>query len=102
MTYTSVTTAVAQYRIIGNELKLHLRADGTTGGTASTALTATLPFSAANYFMTFSANVGDTAFNGGGACYFNSASQIGICKQTEANWGLGASRRGDTSIFYSI
>lgn len=49
MTYTTVTTALAEYQISMNILFLELESIGTTGGTANTTLFATTPFGARNY-----------------------------------------------------
>lgn len=43
MTYTSVTTGTAKYKIANNAISFNLLSRGTTGGTASTAITATIP-----------------------------------------------------------
>lgn len=43
MTYTSVTTTIARYRIFDNSLDAWVKAVGTTGGTTSSTLIATLP-----------------------------------------------------------
>lgn len=49
MTYTSVTTNVAKYIRLGTACFCILNFNGTTGGTASTIITATLPFTGSSY-----------------------------------------------------
>lgn len=62
LTYTSVTTAVAKYKIVGeSELHYEIRATGTLGGTASTTLSATLPFEGAQSANNMSTGAGQTA-----------------------------------------
>jgi hypothetical protein len=48
MTFTSVTTVYAKYQRHGKRVRGIINANGTTGGTASTGLTFTLPVTAAN------------------------------------------------------
>jgi hypothetical protein len=43
MTYTSVTTGTAKYKIANNAISFNLLSRGTTGGTGDTVITATIP-----------------------------------------------------------
>jgi hypothetical protein len=49
MTYTSVVTTRAVYKLIGNEVLYNLYCAGTTGGTASNTISATTPFTTQLY-----------------------------------------------------
>ena len=44
MTYTSVTAGVARYKLMGSIMFVNLYSSGTTGGTASAQINATIPF----------------------------------------------------------
>jgi hypothetical protein len=68
MTYTTVTTDLAQYKIRGTEQLFEIKAHGTTGGVASTLLAATYAF---GFF-------GSTGYN--------------FSKYDNSNFGLGANR----------
>lgn len=93
MTYTSVTTDMAQYRVNGRVLEFEIKAHGTTGGSASNTLQATHLFSATN-----------GAHNNAGMGYVADPSTVisGICalgttilyfsKYDNSNFGLGAGR----------
>ena len=64
MTFSSVTTYNADYRIYGSMAMVHLRSTGTTGGTASTELRATMPFGLNNFANAlFGISVRDTSSN---------------------------------------
>lgn len=102
MTWTSVTTTSATYKLTGKVCDIFFRATGTTGGTASTELRFSIPVSTTDTNLTGCGNTGDTAFQGGGATYFVSASVIGVVKQAVGNWGLGASRRCETIMRFPI
>lgn len=47
MTYTSISTDIAKYQIVGRRTKVFVRASGTIGGTPNTTISATLPFESA-------------------------------------------------------
>lgn len=102
MTFTSVSNTLAEYKITRDTMNLFLRAAGTTGGTASTTILYTLPFSSASAYYTFPSMYADTTFTGGGYSYLNSVSQGATEKNTATNWGLGASRRFDVRMSYQI
>lgn len=102
MTWTSVTTTSATYKLTGKVCDIFFRAIGTTGGTASTELRFSIPVSTTDTNLTGCGNTADTSFQGGGATYFVSAAVIGVVKQAVANWGLGALRRCETNMRFPI
>lgn len=62
LTYTSVSTTYAKYKLrFENELVWELRSSGTLGGSASTELYATLPFEAAQSANSNACGFGNTA-----------------------------------------
>lgn len=96
MTYSSVTTSVAEYRVCGRRFELELITLGTTGGTAAPGIRATMPFAARNY-----ANVvpgsGWTADGAGtiASCIFidSVTANLLTCRRYDgANYGLGTNR----------
>jgi hypothetical protein len=99
MTYTSVTTTEAAYRVLNNGLyRIQLFTQGTTGGTAGTAIQATLPFNggagARQRFTMVSQN--DTT-SGVASCSITD-NVLGVSNfpngvGTANNFGLGANRR---------
>lgn len=96
MTYTSVTTTVAEYQVVGRRVNYELVTIGTTGGTAAPAIRATLPFKVRNYAANLP-SVGWTADGGGtiAACMFIDATTANLlaCRRYDgANYGLGANR----------
>ncbi len=48
MTFTTITTDCAQYRVCGRACEFEFKAHGTTGGSAANSITATHPFTATN------------------------------------------------------
>lgn len=96
MTYSSVTSNVARYCTIGSTVMFQLVATGTTGGTASTYVSFTLPVAPAN---TGDANVsgGCRCGDGGGVAghyrYDNSDAAVFVFKYDSSNWGLGSGRQ---------
>jgi len=91
MTYTSVTTTNAYYKIIGDTLTFVLYSSGTTGGTATHIVQATIPFTI----------VGASAFGCGlidgsktvGNCGFSNTNVLNVTHIDGADWGLGTFRR---------
>ena len=99
LTFGTVTTERALYQRRGKLVTVDISAVGTTGGVASTDITISLPIGALNdgYYSPAPAVCND----GGqimGYCRINT--QINIRKATEANWGLGASRRVELMASY--
>lgn len=96
MTYTSVTTSVAEYRVVGRKFELELITLGTTGGTAAPGIRATMPFGARNYTNTVPGS-GWTADGSGtiASCIFidGSTANLLTCRRYDgANYGLGTNR----------
>lgn len=96
LTYGTVTTTEASYKIDLSNLHLRLVAVGTTGGVANTNILATTPLAVVNAnAVGFGGWVADTA-NIAGFCFVNAASQLGFAKYDNSNFGLGATRRIQT------
>lgn len=95
MTYSGVTTEVAAYLRVGSIVFLRLRASGTTGGTASTGITFTLPISAVSgdYFEIGAASIFDSTDDTGLVRVLNTDITRGVVyKRAISNYGLGATR----------
>lgn len=106
MTYTSVSTNIAQYQVKGRNVEYNFQSTGTTGGTASVSILATLPFDSLNIATTseaYPASAGDgtTVL---GFCFLTSGTpnKLTIRKYDASNWGLGASRSGTSRGQYTI
>lgn len=100
MTFSSVTTDLARFKIIGNSVLLNLRFHGTTGGSASTYIQATIPVTLAQ-----AADGGCfiiDAANNAGFCQIYGTNSIGFFKYDSGNWGIGADRYCRTVISYEI
>jgi len=96
LTFGTVTTTEATYKLDSSNMHLRIRAFGTTGGTASNNILATTPFAIANTNpVGFGGWVTDTS-NIAGLCFVNGASQLGFAKYDSSNFGLGASRSINT------
>lgn len=107
MTFTSVTTNIARYVIIGKTVHFQIGAKGTTGGTASNYIGFTLPITAANT---------DQTDVGGGAMIIDGSSGDGagawatllagdivrVFKPDFANWALGTNREIVVNGTYEI
>jgi hypothetical protein len=91
MTYTSVTTTVAIYKITNENININFRSTGTTGGTASTSIDVSLPFDLSGIFYRFPCYTFDSSGNriGWGDVI---TSAIKIYKIDTSNFGLGSSR----------
>jgi len=105
MTFTSVTTDEARYCVVGNLLHYKIRANGTTGGTASTVIQFTVPINRADTVVHSSAasvwlyDGGDKA---GMAAFYNTANTIMVAKYDGSNWGLGETKVFIVSGFFEI
>lgn len=105
MTWTSTSTARANYKISFSNLYFVMRASGTTGGTASTGLRATMPFSSQEYGVNVHTPFGQENGSGSrpGTFYFDASSNsITVFNETVSNYGLGASRSIFGRSFYEI
>ena len=93
MTFTSVTTTEANYKLFDRYVKINFRLSGTTGGSADTQIEFTVPFTPA----TVTVNFAGSGFDGGtvGILFrIESGRQLGAQKftGTTTNWALGASK----------
>lgn len=104
MTFTSVTTDVAEYKIVGRELRFEIEGIGTIGGTVNTSVIATLPFAARNasYFPAFAGWVNTTGSSAvGGYCLYASGS-VYFRRYDFGNWSAGSGRAGNGNGVYMI
>lgn len=107
MTFTSVTTTQAIYKISGDSITVSIEANGTTGGTASYAvqISAPIKMNAAKmpgipYFPCY---IVDTTKPGGYLRYApTSFDGIQAERLAEDNWGLGAGRYIRGTLIYAI
>jgi hypothetical protein len=103
MTYTSVETTYAKFRISGECVFLKVRASGTTGGSASAYITVSLPFAAyAAIGGGGSAFVFDGSTIGGYAYMDGSNSVYRVYKYDSSSWGIGASKMIWLDAFFFI
>ena len=91
MTYGSVTTTYAKFKIAGNTVSVGIRVTGTTGGTASNTITASLPITSPRGDVNGTGLVADTGLLGG-IIYLGTTSLLYARKYDSANFGLGAGR----------
>jgi len=107
MTYTSVTTGMTSYKIVGDNIFIRAMVTGTTGGTASNNVRITSPFSNGvnSRYCSFSC-----WFLDGGSSYMIARNDIGIngsniipfYRYDNANFGLGTGRQFNANGSYSI
>jgi hypothetical protein len=96
MTYTSVTTVHANYKLQNDTITIILASNGTTGGSAHSDLSATLPFTAES--TTVAPAVGCRTQDGGGILLgtgqinASALNNIIVRKHDSSNYGLGATR----------
>jgi hypothetical protein len=100
MTFTSITTHYARFKIVGKLVWIYLSADGTTGGTASTRVQFTVPIDlGANDSVPVGIVDGSNRL---ALAFRESASLVGCIKHDAANWGLGAGRQLRVSMSYRM
>lgn len=103
MTFTSVTTHYAKYRRTGDTVFYSVAATGTTGGSADTRITFTLPIVASNTAnLMASCWVTDGGVHIGGFLEPDTTSVMTVRRYDGANWGLGGTRRINVSGFYEV
>jgi hypothetical protein len=103
MTYTSVSTDEATYKIMGTKCFISYRASGTTGGTASAQLNATLPFTTkSGVNLGYGISVRDITAISGWATIATGTKIVSCAKYDNSDFGLGASRNILPSIDYEI
>ena len=115
MTFTSVSTYEARYRVVGNKVEFFIHGEGTTGGTASNYLRFSLPINASNNLT--ASGVGPTIFYSlvqdgptdilqaarGQIAAISGISNVIISKNpTASNFGLGSNREFQVAGFYEI
>ena len=99
MTYTSVVVTTARYMIGMRKVDMQLYASGTTGGTASNVLKATLPFTPLNNGMVVGAAFTNGVFGGS---YLNVATrELFVVQYNLGNYPLGTAGL-ITSGFYEV
>ena len=93
MTWTSITTFVANYRIESQRIEILLLAVGTTGGTQSYGLRVAPPMAPTTIETVSSMPVKDGGGSEAGAVEWESSnSTLQIRKYNAGNWGIGANR----------
>lgn len=102
MTYTSVTTRVAKFNIIGKYVFFYVAATGTIGGSPSQAVTVSLP---ATSSLGQSHNAGGAIINPGGTivpgCWQLESTTL-ISVYYGSNWSAGTNRTLAASGFYEL
>lgn len=92
LTFTTVTTNVAQYIQVGKLVICHLNATGTTGGVTNTTIQATLPVTAVDSNNRAGAAFITDSTDAVGQLFTSGTTLMGFRKYDSSNWGLGASR----------
>jgi len=90
MTYTSVATHAYNYKISGSTLSFVLGGSGTIGGSASSAVIGTIPFTPIDLGGNYRRN-GASSEGLGGFIYYRTAT-INFVKYDGSNWALGAAK----------
>lgn len=104
LTMTSVTTHIARYTVRGRLCHIQLEFTGTTGGTASNVIFASLPITNANDMIQL-AYVVDGAGDPSPAPlgYINTTGgNVGFLKYSAGNFGLGTGRQCRVTFEYQI
>lgn len=107
MTYTSVTTNLAKFSILGQQMTVMVDAVGTTGGTVSDTLKVSLSVNptikTTNESPVGYGFVKDTVVQITASVFWNdTGGAIYIRKYDDSNFGLGANRSINVSILYGI
>ena len=105
MTYTSVTTSISKFSLVGRMCTILLRATGTTGGTASNRLYASLPINARHGDLNAACFIADGTAAGDQNAGFISTEVSGslrFSKYNNGNLGLGTGRSIGCSFSYEI
>jgi hypothetical protein len=94
MTFGTVTTNYAKFRVSGKKVEVCIKATGTTGGTASSSLIATLPIECVATGFVFSgvATTDTSLVAGHGFITFGSPDTVSVRKYDASNFGLGSGR----------
>jgi hypothetical protein len=104
MTYTLNTQDRAVYKISGDQIFVEFGARGTTGGSASTDISVSMPISgvASTYTIGGGANLYDGGELGGVWNGIATGSLINFSKYNKANWGIGGTKDIKANLFYAI
>jgi len=103
MTYTSVTTNVAKFKVIGSACFVEFGARGTTGGTADIYIMISPPIIPVN--LSFTIGGGAVIYDGGamaGCWHAQNSTQINFYKYNSSSWSLGPTKDIKANFFYSI
>lgn len=92
MTYTSTTVDLADYMINWRNVEYEIKCHGTTGGSASNSIVATLPFAASNGSVGAAqgGHVSDSANRG--SIISIGTNGLNFSRYDDANFGLGSDR----------
>lgn len=105
MTYTSTSVNNARFRVNGQACHVFVDFTGTTGGTASSSLSFSLPvtigFTNSNQPSGFS-NLGDGGNQIAGFTVWSSSTVLLVRKYDGSNFGLGSNRYVAATTFYVI
>lgn len=102
MTWTSVTTARARFRVSGDICQFSLYASGITGGTASYALTISAPIDPIINAERAGCSVRDGNFMAGHWTTNPTTDNLEFMRYDTANFGLSSSRTVLANGFYTI
>lgn len=108
MTFTSVTTTMAKFVMKGAAVKVWYNFFGTTGGSASNVINATIPIDTSFNATGADFGGGDLRLNDSaavsGAQYIDTSStqRIFVTKYDNSNWGLGAGRAIRGTVEYLV
>lgn len=102
MTWTSVTTTLAKYRINGNTLFLQIFADGTTWWVAGNALISTVPMNPSTGAVYGWWACADGGWQLWATVFISAANSVQVFKYDQTNYTLWAARRIRLSLFYPI
>lgn len=94
MTFGTVTTTTAKYKVLAKRCDIRITATGTTGGSASNALLMTTPFTGIASYAGSGATVIDTTAIAGHAImgYGDVYTYFAFLKYDASNYGLGTGR----------
>jgi len=106
MTYTTTSLELATYQVIYNTVHIVYAIEGTTGGTASNTIRATLPFEGKNTakFVAAAGYADDGGGAVGGLCFLSTGTpdNVSVKKYDASNFGLGSARKMYPDITYEI
>ncbi len=105
MTFGTVSTAYAKYKIDGSSLTFRINFSGTTGGSASNGITFTIPVNrlqTVSYDHVGECKATDSTNQWGNLQFDSTASTISVYKTSDANWGIGANNGITGSGIYDI